>query len=452
MRTWLQSRWDDLRGTFWFVPLLMVAGAAVLSFLTLAADGAAAERGVAITLPWTFSRGPEGARSLLAAVAGSMLTIASVCFSITVLALQQASTQFGPRLLHNFMRDRGNQLVLGTLIAAFTYCLLVLRSVNGTDDDRFVPHLSVTVGLLSGLAGVGVLIYFLHHAAASLQAENVIAAVGRELDAAIDRLYPSRVGAGPAAAGDVAPPPEGGAEVTAGASDYLQAVDADTLMRQATEHDLLLTLAYRPGQFVARGSPLLRAWPGERVTDEVAAALRGAFVLGPRRTLLQDVEFAVDQLVEIALRALSPGINDPFTAVACVDRLGAALAEFAGREFPSPRRCDEHRRLRVIAPTITADGIADAAFHQIRQAARGNATVTLRLLETIAALAPRARGSAFRPALLRHAQLVHQECRGHLTAADHAAVTGRYEAVLAAFGETTAGEGDRPRLEPGGPS
>lgn len=435
MKTWLLSRWDSLRGTFWFVPLLMVAASALLSFLTLAADGAAEERGIAITLPWTFSRGPEGARALLSTVAGSMLTIASVCFSITVVALQQASSQFGPRLLHNFMRDRGNQVVLGTLIAAFTYCLLVMRSVNGTDNARFVPHLSVTVGLLFGLAGVGVLIYFLHHAAASLQAENVIAAVGRELHTAIDRLYPSRIGKEPEAAGEEPPPPADGKGVAADASDYLLAVDADGLVRLAVEHDLVLTLAHRPGQFVTRGSPLLRAWPAERVSDEAAAALRRAFVLGPRRTLMQDVEFAVDQLVEVALRALSPGMNDPFTAIACVDRLGAALAEFADREFPSPRRCDEHGRLRVVTPAVTADGVADAAFHQIRQAARGNAAVTIRLLETIAAIAPRSRGTAFGPALLRHAGLIHRGVEDRLARSDHADVTRRYEAVLAAFGE-----------------
>jgi uncharacterized membrane protein len=434
MKTWLLGRWDELRGAFWFLPLFMVVGAAALSFVTLAIDGAATERGAAVTLPWTFSRGPEGARAILAAVAGSMLTIASVCFSITVLALQQASTQFGPRLLHNFMRDRGNQVVLGTLIAAFTYCLLVLRSVNGTDDDRFVPHLSVTVGLLSGLAGVGVFIYFLHHAAASLQAENVIAAVGRELHAAIDRLYPSRLGAEPTRAVDAPPPAANEAEVPADRSDYLQVVDADGLMRLAVEHDLVLTLAYRPGLFVTRGTPLLRAWPGERVTDEVTAALRSAFVFGPRRTLLQDAEFAVDQLVEIAVRALSPGVNDPFTALTCVDRLGAALVEFAGREIPSPYRTDSEGRLRVVTRTVTADGIADAAFHQLRQASRGNAAVTLRLMEVIAVTAPQTRATAYRPALLRHAGLIHQGGREHLPAADYADVTRRYEAVLAEFG------------------
>jgi uncharacterized membrane protein len=230
--TWLLSRWDALRGSFWFVPLLMVAGAILLSVVTLTVDQAAAERQLSLALDWSFARGPEGSRAVLATVAGSMITIASVCFSITVVALQQAASQFGPRLLHNFMRDRGNQVVLGTFIDGFTYCLLILRTVNGTEEHQFVPHLSVTVGLLLALAGVAVLIYFVHHAAASIQAEHVIAAVARDLSDAIDRLYPESIGRG--AAGVPAPdtplPADfeaTAAPVPAGSSDYLQAVDAD---------------------------------------------------------------------------------------------------------------------------------------------------------------------------------------------------------------------------------
>lgn len=438
MRIWLFRRWDALRGTFWFVPLLMVAGAVVLSLVTLSIDRAAAASGVELTLAWTFARGPEGSRALLSTVAGSMITIASVCFSITVVALQQASSQFGPRLLHSFMRDRGNQVVLGTFIAGFTYCLLVLRTVNGTEDHPFVPHLAVTVGLLLALAGVAVLIYFVHHAAASLQAESVIAGVSRDLHHSLDRLFPEAIGAGasePAAGGEL---PAGFAAeavtVSAAQSDYVQAVDGDALMRLAVEKNLVLSLDRRPGQFVIRGTPLLRGWPAERLTAEVADGLREAFDLGPRRTLLQDVEFAVDQLVEIAVRALSPGINDPFTAVACVDRLGAALADLAGKVVPSPSRLDDAGRLRVVANAVTAAGIAEAAFRQIRQAARTDTAVTLRLLETIAALAPLVQTPDLRQALLTQAELVHQGSQDGLAAeADRADARERYQAVRAAF-------------------
>lgn len=435
---WLLSRWDALRGSFWFVPLVMVGGAILLSLVTLAVDLAAAGRDVSLTLAWSFSRGPEGSRAVLGTVAGSMITIASVCFSITIVALQQASSQFGPRLLHNFMRDRGNQIVLGTFIAGFTYCLLVLRAVNGTEEDRFVPHLSVTVGLLFALAGVAVLIYFVHHSAASIQAEHVIAAVGHDLRDAIDRLYPEKLGTGADGPRSGTPPPDDfeatSAPVPAEASDYLQAVDTDGLLRLAVEHDLVLRIEYRPGQFVLRGRPLVRAWPVARCPDAVAARLRGVFILGSRRTLLQDVEFAVDQLVEIALRALSPGVNDPFTALACVDRLGEGVIEFAARSVPSPRRHDDKGVLRVIAQPVTPRGFADAAFHQIRQAARTNAAVTLRLLEVIAAVAPRVAGGELRAALLAHADLIHLESQAGLPAeADRADARTRYADVQRAF-------------------
>jgi uncharacterized membrane protein len=439
MRTWVLSRWDLLRGTFWFIPLLMVVGAVVLSLLMLTLDRAAVERGLELSLAWTFTRGPAGSRAVLATVAGSMITIASVCFSITIVALQQASTQFGPRLLYNFMRDRGNQIVLGTFIAGFTYCLLILRTVNGTEDDLFVPHLSVTVGLLMALAGVAVLIYFVHHAASSIQAENVIAGVSKDLGEALERLFPERLGSGsenpdpedslPADFSNTAIP------VTARSSDYLQAVDVERLMGLAVEFDLVLELFRRPGQFIVQGSPLVRIWPPDRMTEELAKVVQGAFYLGSRRTLFQDAEFAVDQLVEVALRALSPGINDPFTALACVDRLGVALANLAEKQIPSPYRHDEKGVLRVVAAGVTSTGIVDAAIHQIRQAGRGNTAVTLRLLEMIAAVAPHARTREMREALLTQADSIHQGSQEAIAAEiDRKAAQERYQTVLTAFG------------------
>ncbi|WP_165244989.1 DUF2254 domain-containing protein [Paludisphaera soli] len=412
MKIWLVGRWDDVRTSFWFVPTLMVAGAVLLSLATIHLDKATPSRNGLATLGWTFTRGPEGSRAVLSTVAGSMMTIASVTFSITVVALQLASSQFGPRLLRNFMRDRGNQVAIGTFIATFTYCLLVLRTVNGTEDERFVPHISVTVGLLLALASLGVLIYFIHHAAESIQAENVIAAVGRELDRDIDRLYPKGLGRGPG--GDSVTPddpnlPDGfeadSRAIAVEDGGHLRAIDADRLMALASERDLVLAVERRPGKFLFPGDALARAWPGDRVDDELAGAIRGAFFIGPRRTQGQDVEFVVDQLVEIALRALDPG-NDPFTAIGCLDRLGAALCKLAGRTFPSRFRHDEAGRLRVVTDASTPSGIVDAAFNQIRQASRSDAAVTLRLLEVLAEVGRRARDPGFREALRRHADAV----------------------------------------------
>ncbi len=413
MKLWLESKWDDIRTSFWFMPTLMVIAAIALSLFTLSLDKATGNHSSIATLGWTFTRGPEGSRALLSAVAGSMMTIASVTFSITIVALQLASAQFGPRLLRNFMRDRGNQIAIGTFIATFTFCLLILRTVNGTEGEQFVPHISVTVGLFLTLASIGVLIYFVHHSAESIQAENVIAGVSRDLHEAINRLYPASIGQGPSASpGHQGHLPETfdreARAVRSSCSDYLQAIDLEKLMRLAKSNDVILKLDQRPGQFFFKGSHLVRAWPAERVNDEFADQVRDAFYFGRRRTLTQDIEFAIDQLVEIAVRALSPGINDPFTAINCVDRLGAALCTLAEKDIPSPYRLDDEGRLRVVTDTSTIPGIIDASFNQIRQAARSDVSVTLRLLETIEAVARDTTNPEFHDALRRHAVLIHR--------------------------------------------
>lgn len=414
MKLWFANRWDSVRNSFWFLPSLMVVAAIVLSFAMIQADKATTHNWMAI-LGWTYSRGPEGSRALLSTVAATMMTITSVTFSITIVALQLASTLFGPRLLRNFMRDRGNQVAIGTFIATFTYCLLVLRTVNGTDDERFVPHISVTVALLLTMASVGVLIYFIHHSAESIQAENVIAAVSRELHRAIERLYPACHGHEPSeqhAEGERPSLPkafESNARcVTSARSDYLQAIDVDRLLDLASEKDFVAAIEQRPGKFCFEGDILVRLWPCDDLDDDLVQAIRDSFYFGTRRSLTQDVEFAIDQLVEIAVRALSPGVNDPFTAINCVDRLGAALCMLSERQIPSPYRSDDKGKLRIVTEVSTIPGIIDAVFDQIRQAARANTAVTLRVLETISAVARHTQNREFRSALRHQAVAVHR--------------------------------------------
>ncbi|QEH38828.1 hypothetical protein OJF2_74380 [Aquisphaera giovannonii] len=452
MRLWLESKWEGLRTSFWFVPTLMVTAAIALSLATIHLDRTFPEHNWIATLGWTYTRGPEGSRAVLSAVAGSMMTIASVTLSITVVALQLASSQFGPRLLRNFMGDRGSQVALGTFIATFAYCLLVLRAVNGQEGEQFVPHIAVTVGLLLSLASLGVLIYFIHHTAEAIQAENVIDSVSRELRRAIDRLYPECLGreADETSSPPGGPrPPEGfdrdSRPIPAPAGGYLQAIDVDRLMGLARQHDVILDVRRRPGKFVVEGSELVRAWPADRADDGLAEALGGAFYFGHRRTLRQDVEFAVDQLVEIAVRALSPGINDPFTAMNCVDRLGEALCTLAGRDMPSPYRYDDEGRLRVVADVSTAAGIVDASFHQIRQAARGDAAVTMRLLEAIAEVARAARAPDFRAALRRQADAIRRGGReGLADVIDRQELDRRHREAMQALGIEGEGAPTRP--------
>lgn len=256
--------WASAKASFWFVPVVMSAAAIGLSFATIEIDQAVDKGSVNGTLIYTG--GPDGARTLLSTIAGSMITVAGVSFSITIAALALASTQFGPRLLRNFIRDTGNQLVLGTFISAFIYCLLVLRSVRSVPGDEFVPYISVSIGVLTAVAGLLVLIYFIHHVSNSIQATTVIAGVGRDLDNAIARLFPREVGRG---VGEIEGGKEqveealktpGAVEVFAPHSGYVQSVNLDSLMSLAREKDLVIGVSCHPGNFAARASQIARVW------------------------------------------------------------------------------------------------------------------------------------------------------------------------------------------------
>ncbi len=440
MKTRLVNLAQRLRASFWLLPSLLMIGAFSLSIGILNLDEAIQKRG--IQLPQgIYKGGPEGARAVLSTVAGSMISVTGITFSITIVTLTLASSQYGPRLLRNFVRDTGNQVVLGVFLATFIYCLMVLRRVNGTEEMIFVPHLSVTVGIALALGSLGVLIYFIDHVARSIQAENVIAGVGRDLDKAIQELYPQTIGgdfreASASENTDLPPrPSEEASDVRATRSGYVQAIEGDGLMKIAIEQDLLLCLNYKPGDYIIAGSPVVQVWPAARMDEKLAEKILTTFILGNHRSGEQDPEFAANQIVEIALRALSPGINDPFTAINCIDRLGASLAFLAGRVIPPGVRIDDEGRLRVLTDADSFKGILNASFDQIRQNARTNAAVTIRLLEVIRDIGVHAHLQSHRAALLRQAQMI---LRGSLTGLpeeeDRKDVQKRFEATIRSLG------------------
>nr|WP_069791544.1 DUF2254 domain-containing protein [Cyanobacterium sp. IPPAS B-1200]OEJ77882.1 hypothetical protein A5482_14745 [Cyanobacterium sp. IPPAS B-1200] len=402
--------WDLLHSSFWFVPTLMVVLAIALSFLTIQLDQRL-KTDLTGQFGWVYSVGPNGSRAILSTIAGSMVTVATTAFSITIVALQLASSQFGPRLLRNFMQDTGNQIVLGTFISTFVYSLLVLRTINGVDEKEFVPHLAVTWGLVLALASIGVLIYFIHHSASSIQVDQVITVVGRELDDATDRLFPHKIGRGVSKDLPLDIPANFERDVypiKATNSGYIQAVNDDQLMQIATENNLLLRVQNCPGNFIVQGNELVLVFGRERVNKTLTKNINDAFILGLQRTKQQDLEFSINQLVEIAVRALSPGINDPFTAIRCIDQLSASLCHLAQREIPSPYRYDNNDKLRVIAEPITFADMTDAAFNQIRQYGTTSVAVTIRLLDAIAVIAPHTHNKADRATLLRHASMIER--------------------------------------------
>jgi uncharacterized membrane protein len=390
--TRVTALWGRLNSSFWFVPAAMALSAIALSFVLIEVD---ALRDVAQTDNPTalFTFGPEGARATLSVIASSMITVASLIFSITMLSLQLASSQFGPRTLGNFMRDRSNQIVLGTFIATFLYCLFVLRSVRGTEGasfDSFVPHLAVAFGVLMAAASVAVLLYFIHHIATSIRVETLLENLAVEGCAAVDHVFPERLGHGPSDEAAGQPLPDDfdtdSRQIAADSDGYVQNIGGDVLMRIAAKNDLVLRIAARPGVFVTQGACVITAYPKARVSDKMDEDLRGAVVIGRDRTPYQDLDFAIRRIVELAQRSLSPGINDPTTALYCIDRLGQVLGRLADRDIPSPTRLDQSGQLRVLTEVFDLGDVTCRAFAAIARYGMTDADVVTRLVETLATL------------------------------------------------------------------
>jgi uncharacterized membrane protein len=416
LKSFLLNVWETLHSSYWFVPTLMTVGAVCLSYGLLALDRHLhlSPTGVA----WLYSGGASGARSVLSTIASSVITVAGTTFSITIAALSLASSQFGPRLLRGFLRDTGNQIVLGTFIGTFVYCLLVLRVIRGEEHDVFVPNLAVSGGVFLSLASVAVLIYFINHVSASIQAAQVIDSVTGELNEAIDRLYPTHIGQG---VEDIGPPrpehhPRPARPVFARKSGYVQIVNQERLIHLAREAGGVLELTHNPGEFVTQGGVLAVLRSDAGLSEKARSRINDAFVLGPHRTMTQDAQFGVDQLVEVGVRALSPGINDPFTAMMCLDRLGESLARLARRPVPSPFRYDTDGALRVTAQSPSFADMAEAAFSPIRRNGNESFALLRHLLATLEAITPHVR-FADRAVLRRQVELINAG-RGALSEAE----------------------------------
>ena len=342
---------------------------------------------------WLYGGGADGARDVLATIAASMIAIAATVFSITIVALSLASNQFGPRLLRVFMADRGTQLALSTFIATFAYCLVILGVVDGHDARQFVPTLSVSVALLLGLTNVLILVYFIHNVAISIQAPHVINAAGAELDRAIERNFSAREESRDDGVDDAN---EGTARsewdirpdiaVTSGSSGYVQAVDFDGLLECAVANGAFVEVLRLGGDHVLEGSSLALVSSGASTGDDTVQAVRGCFAIGHLRTPLQDISYLIDQLLQVALRALSSGINDPMTAEACIDRLGESLSTALRADAPDRFRVDDAGIVRLQVPTDDFGSLLAAAFDPIRAHGVAQLRIASRLLMTLADL------------------------------------------------------------------
>ncbi len=404
----LRHWWQEMRSSFWFVPAVIVLGAVGLATGLIALD-ATVELHVDKKWPLLFGAGAAGARGLLTAVASSMITVAGVVFSITIVALSLTSSQYTSRVLRNFMRDRANQVVLGVFVGIFAYCLVVLRTIRGGDEGAFVPSLAVLGGLVLAFVGIGYLIYFIHHISLSIQASSIIAAAAEQTIAAVDHLFPR--GLGDNADDDVDDDPavpladRAWSAVGAPKTGYIESVDEDALLAFARKHGTVVRMERGIGEFVVEGTPLASvAGPGGP-DEETVAELTEIYVISRQRTVQQDAGFGIRQIVDVALKALSPGVNDTTTAVMCVDYLGAILARLAVRGIATPYRRDEGE-LRVIARGPSFESLLAEAFDQIRQNANGNVAVLTRLLQSLETVAGQTANARRRQVLRQQANLI----------------------------------------------
>lgn len=379
-RTWL-----SLKSSLWFVPTVCVLFATGLAGGMVEWDSRL-ELQLAEQWPTFFGLSAEGSRSILATIAQSVITIAGVAFSITIVALSLAANQYTPRVLRNFMRDRGNQFVLGGLVGIFTYCVIVLRTIRG-GEKPFVPALSVMLALLFAFVAIGLFIYFIHHVATTIQASTILSSIANETREVIRTLLPREAAPG-ATDCDLTREEE---ELLAKGewqaipcqnTGYLQSVDAEALISYAREHHAVIRMQLAVGDFSTQGKPLVWIKTEGPLAERSATDVNRFFAIKAFRTIEQDMRFGIRQIVDIAVKALSPGINDPTTARTCLCYLASILCQLAGRHIP-PRCVYREGRLCVVDRRPNFEGLVDLAFDEIRQNGGRQPIVLLGMLAAI---------------------------------------------------------------------
>ncbi len=406
LRLWL----DSLRTSLWFVPALMVLGAVILAYALLGIDASMPQQW------WTHSElgwvnrlmdvRIRGATAMLQTIGSSIITIAGVVFSITIAAITLAAGQYTSRVLREFVRDRANQVVLGSFLGIFVYCMLILRSLSGASAADYAPPIALLVALALAFAGIAALIFFIHHIVRGLQATNVVAAIATGALSSIDAHYPERTAPRPEDSVDLKRPDTSHqALVRARASGYVTGIDFDSLVDVGKACDGLIRVRRSVGCFVAAGEAIAELQSADEIKDDMIERVRDVWSFSTQRTLANDPGYGVRQLVDVALKALSPGVNETTTGVMCVNWLGVMLLRMAERRFPPQLRIsDQHIRVITNEPRF-GDMIA-LGFDQIRQNASGNTAIMQRQLEVLLSLANSPGGRVATQPILRQADAI----------------------------------------------
>lgn len=406
----LLFKWSELTATFWFIPVIIIFAAVVLSVGLVYLDGSFSFENEGIGR-YFFVNSSDSARTILSTISGAMMGVAGTVFSITLVALTLASSQFGPRLIKNFMYVRLNQVVLGSYISTYLYCLLVLNAIKDGDNYTFIPSISILVAIVFAIINIILLIIFIHQIAMSIQADKVISDISSFISKQVEKLFPEKIGqeiedeesfdlssATSAYQNKISlKSPENG---------YLQYIDGESLMELIAKNDSVIHMKYRPGAHLVKGMEIGILYSNMNWKKEGLEEVFSQLVIGETKTAQQDLEYSINQMVEIASRALSPGVNDPFTAIACIDNLSSTMAYLAQAKFPSKHRFDDDGNLRLISDILMFEGVLDAAFNQIRQYSAGSTAVVIRLMEAMITIYQFTTIESHKKAVLRHAEMI----------------------------------------------
>ena len=402
--------WKELGATFWFLPVLIISFSIVLSIGLVYLDSSVTISREGL-VRFFLVENPDSARSILTTISSAMMGVAGTVFSITLVVLTLASSQFGPRLIKNFMYIRLNQVVLGLYISTYLYCLLVLNSISDSNNYNFIPAISILVAIVAAIINIILLIVFIHRIAISIQSDKVVSDISEFISGQVESLFPEKLGEEKVNEEniDVSSAVSGYQKqliIKSSKSGYLQYIDSEALMEIITKHDALLELYYRPGKHLVKGSEIGLLYSNDKWEKKEFEKIFNQFVIGQTKTSQQDLEFSIQQMVEIAARALSSGVNDPYTAITCIDNLTSIMCYLAQAKFPSKYRFDEKRNLRIIADTLDFEGILDTAFNQIRQFSEDSPAVIVRMMEALTTIHGFTSKESHKKAVIKHAEMV----------------------------------------------
>ncbi len=402
--------WEHLKGTFWFTPAIIILFTIAVAIGLLYLDSVISLPAEGVIINFFLVDNPDSARNILSIISGAMIGVTGTVFSATLVALTLASSQFGPRLIRNFMYVRINQVVLGSYVSTFLYCLIVLNTIRDYDDYTFVPSISILAAIVGAIINIILLIVFIHQIAVSIQADSIISDISDVISTQIKSTFPCQeeglVNQDNVDEYDFKPSYSKAILVRLPVRGYIQYIDEEKLLELAVKHEALIELKCRSGQFLVEGAIIGTIFYNGQLKKKDELKIQHCLVMGKTKTSQNNLEHSIEQMVEIAARALSPGINDPFTAIACIDNLSATLCQLAKMVFPHKYQLDDNDQLRIIFNRLNFETILDTSFNQIRQYAKGNEAVITKIMESLATISTHVKTTSDRNAVVKHTKML----------------------------------------------